>query len=96
MCESAPRAVREAGAGGRGVVSLLYSIPAASVVSLDEVDARGRLARTLQRAPQAAGPHHVQWDGRDNSGRDCAAGLYFARLKTHDGGASAKIVRLVP
>lgn len=88
--------LRTSGAGGRGAVSLLYSIPAADVVSLDVVDARGRLARTLQRAPQTAGSHHVQWDGRDDSGRQCAAGLYFARLKTRDGGASAKIVRLVP
>lgn len=44
------------------------------------VDARGRHVRTLHDGALPAGTHHWAWDGRDNVGRDCAAGVYLARL----------------
>ena len=44
-------------------------------------DARGRVVRTLLSGPASAGEHAVAWDGCDESGRACAAGVYLARLR---------------
>lgn len=51
-------------------------------VRLTIVDVRGRQVRELLRERRRAGVHEVQWDGRDDSGRDIASGSYFARLVT--------------
>jgi hypothetical protein len=47
-------------------------------------DAAGRRVRTLAHQPLDAGAHRIAWDARDDSGRSCAEGVYFARL-TLDG-----------
>lgn len=43
-------------------------------------DARGRRVRSLWNGMVQAGEHAWTWDGRDDAGRDCAAGVYLARL----------------
>jgi flagellar hook assembly protein FlgD len=35
---------------------------------------------TLDDGLRTSGVHSVTWDGRDESGHDVAAGIYFARL----------------
>ena len=44
-------------------------------------DLQGRLVRTLVSARLDAGRHSTEWDGRDQSGRALAAGVYAYRLK---------------
>ncbi len=66
-------------------------------VSLKVYDLSGRLVRTLVDEP-SNGPtmqpsNQVVWDGRDSSGREAAAGVYFYRLSARnpppeDGGFS--------
>jgi hypothetical protein len=48
-------------------------------------DVSGRLVRALLRGRYPAGPHSVDWDGRDEAGVRVASGLYFARVRA--GGA---------
>lgn len=55
----------------------------------------GRQVRLLQDGPLAAGAHELQWDGRDQSARTLAAGLYFCRLET-DGQALTRKLALTP
>ncbi len=50
-------------------------------VHLDIFDARGRKIRSFLGISLAAGQHQVRWDGRDNAGRNCASGVYHARLR---------------
>ena len=45
-------------------------------------DMLGRRVRTLLDAQLVAGPHRLQWDGRDDEGRAAATGIYFYRLTT--------------
>jgi FlgD Ig-like domain len=52
------------------------------VVGVYAVD--GRRIRTLRRGTLGAGEHHVTWDGRDDSGRLTASGVYFAGVETAD------------
>ena len=43
-------------------------------------DATGRRVRTVTRTDFSVGDHRVPWDARDDSGRRCPEGVYFARL----------------
>jgi hypothetical protein len=41
----------------------------------------GKLVKTLVKARQYPGEHKVLWDGKDDSGKEVASGIYFYRLK---------------
>jgi hypothetical protein len=60
---------------------IAYSIREAVRVSVEVVDAQGRLITTLFEGNQAPGRHSVRWDGRDRSGAAVGSGLYFCRLQ---------------
>ncbi|MEN8008576.1 MAG: FlgD immunoglobulin-like domain containing protein, partial [Candidatus Krumholzibacteriota bacterium] len=60
--------------------SLKYSLPRQARVSLNIYDVSGRLVRRLVSETQQPGPQEAVWDGRDNSGRGAASGLFYARL----------------
>jgi flagellar hook assembly protein FlgD len=62
--------------------SISYGLPVASEVGLAVFDAAGRHVRTLVKGGQRAGRYSVLWNGRDDSGRRLANGVYFVRLKT--------------
>jgi hypothetical protein len=55
-------------------------LAAAADVQLVLHDARGRQVRQLWQGRLAAGEHRWTWDGRDDAGRECATGVYLARL----------------
>ena len=50
-------------------------------VRLAVYDAEGCLVRTLVDGRVDAGRHEIPWDGRDDKGRELAAGTYFYRLQ---------------
>lgn len=58
-----------------------YALAADGPVRLELFGANGRVVRTLDRGTRVAGLHAVRWDGRDDSGRRVAPGVYFARLE---------------
>jgi hypothetical protein len=63
-----------------------FDLPAATTVSVDIFDPRGRRVRSLvseQRLP--AGSHRVEWNGRQDDGRGLPSGTYLARIVTGDG-----------
>jgi parallel beta-helix repeat protein len=41
----------------------------------------GKLVKTLVKTRQYPGEHKVLWDGRDDSGKEVASGIYFYRMK---------------
>ena len=43
-------------------------------------DAAGRQVAILVDDHRDAGPHRIEWDGRDHEGRAVAAGVYFYRM----------------
>jgi subtilisin family serine protease len=57
-----------------------YRLPAEAEVSLKVYDVSGRLVRGLVNGHRTAGLHRERWDGRDDTGRNAASGVYFARL----------------
>ena len=64
--------------------TIAFSLDRSGPVKLQVFDVKGRLVRTLVDEMRSAGPYRVDWDGKDNSGRPAAAGLYMYRLASGD------------
>lgn len=60
-------------------------------VVLRIVDVRGRVVRTLDPGRLPAGAHAIEWDGRDDGGRDLSSGVYLARLQA---GSSTSVEKM--
>ncbi len=69
-----------------------YALPKASSVKLTIYNVAGQAARTLVDDRQKAGSYSVEWDGRDNSGRQMASGIYFYNIKAADFQSVRKMV----
>ena len=41
----------------------------------------GKKVKSLVNGREYPGEHKVRWDGRDDSGKEAASGIYFYRLK---------------
>ncbi|MBM4130732.1 hypothetical protein FJ250_06855 [bacterium] len=61
--------------------TIAFSLVRDGRVELKVFDARGALVRTLVDGQVPAGEQRVAWDGRDQSGRQVAAGVYLYRLR---------------
>jgi hypothetical protein len=59
---------------------LRFTLPRAGHVRLDIFDSRGRHVRRLVDGHLGAGEHRPRWQGRDETGRNLASGVYHARL----------------
>lgn len=60
--------------------TLWLDVPRTDHLTLRVFDLRGRLVRTLWQGSLAPGQHPISWDGRDETGRPVAKGVYLARL----------------
>jgi hypothetical protein len=58
-----------------------FVLPSPLRAELRLLDVAGRVVRTVDLGPLAAGPHAFDWDGTDDEGRPVASGLYFLRLR---------------
>jgi hypothetical protein len=61
--------------------TIAYDLTESGPIRLAVYNARGELVRTLVDGLGTAGSHAASWDGRDEAGRRCASGVYYARLK---------------
>ncbi len=67
----------------------------AAGVSLTVYDVLGRRVRQVWQGPLGAGSHRFIWDGRDEQGKDVAAGVYFYQVEI-DGQVEAKKTTKLP
>lgn len=75
--------------------TIRYDIPQADRVKLAVYDVNGRSIRSLvDLSVQEAGRHAAHWDGRDDSGRQMAPGIYFYRLETSRYSATQRVTLL--
>jgi hypothetical protein len=63
------------------VTTIRCSMPNAGPATLEINDIAGRRVRTLLDGAVGAGERNFVWDGRDDSGRAVASGVYFYRLR---------------
>jgi hypothetical protein len=57
-----------------------YSLNKDSKVTIEIYNIKGQKVRTLVNKKQFAGYHTVMWNGKDNSGKIAASGLYFYKM----------------
>jgi len=75
--------------------TISFTLPGESAVRLEVYDVSGRLvARLLNGEKRGAGPHDVEWNGRDASGRAATSGIYVYRLIAGKETLSRKMVLL--
>jgi hypothetical protein len=60
--------------------------------ALEILDLAGRVRWRAPLSGRLAGPQQLRWDGRDERGRQVAAGIYFARIA---GTAATSVIKLV-
>ena len=61
--------------------TIRFSLPQAGEAGLSIYNLLGQRMATLVHGVQEAGPHVLQWNGRDDAGRELASGVYFYRLQ---------------
>jgi predicted outer membrane repeat protein len=76
----------------RASASMSFDLPQESVVRVEIIDPAGRLVTLLVDGTLSAGPHTVQWDGKDSAGGPLTSGIYFCRLSTGRGNETRSIV----
>ena len=64
-----------------GLARIPFQVAQVGPVSLDLVDATGRVVRALVRGEHAPGRYSVTWDRSDNLGRRMPEGVYFLRFE---------------
>ena len=74
--------------------TLSFAVPREGRVRLSIHDVEGRLVRTLVDERRPAGEHGVSWDGRNESGRPVASGVYLSRMEAGEVAVTQRIVRL--
>ena len=72
--------------------TIAYTVKRDGPVELLVFDVSGRLVRTLVSGERVAGQHEVDWDGRDESGRRVASGVYLYRFHAGDVVETARVV----
>ena len=63
---------------------ITYRLPVASEVDLTVFNLLGQRIKTLVRQKQDSGSYTVEWDGKDDLGRDVASGIYLFRLSAEN------------
>jgi hypothetical protein len=77
-----------------GSTEIAFSLARRGRVSVAVYDASGRRVASLADGDAEAGSFRLVWDGRDESGRDVAAGTYFVRMLGADSHFERKMTLL--
>ena len=62
--------------------TIAYDLSKAGKVQLRIYNVKGQLVKSLYNGNQTAGRHSIIWNGRDETNRPVASGVYFYRLET--------------
>lgn len=75
-------------------LDVTYALPRGGRVQLAVIDVQGRRRAVLVNEERGPGSHAATWDGRDQSGADCPAGIYFLRLAIGESVAVRRVLRV--
>jgi hypothetical protein len=78
----------------RSATTIEYQLAESGPVSIEIYNVLGQRVRRLVDREHEAGPHAVQWDGRNDAGQPVASGPYFYRLQT-SGASTARQMMVV-
>ena len=72
--------------------TIRFDLPESATVKVSIYDVAGRLVQTLVASERMnPGLHDAVWNGRDESGQNVAAGVYFYRMETEKFSATKKM-----
>jgi flagellar hook assembly protein FlgD len=74
------------------VTKIPFSLDKKTLVEIKIYDINGRLIKRYSPKIYYPGEHHVMWDGKNNSGRDTASGIYYYHLSTTENQDIKKMV----
>ena len=74
--------------------TIQYSLAVSGRVTLHIYNILGQRVRTLVDDVLEAGVHRVQWDGKDEGGRNIASGVYLNRVRSGDFVQARKLLLL--
>jgi flagellar hook assembly protein FlgD len=77
-----------------GAAAIQAMLPRPSRLTVAVFDASSRWVRTLHSGPGMSGANRFEWNGRDESGRDLPAGVYFVRLTANGAVQTRKMVMI--
>jgi hypothetical protein len=61
---------------------ITYSLPVKDHVKLGIYNVKGQLVKQLVSGEQSEGCYEIVWNGKDNSGKLVASGIYYSRITT--------------
>jgi hypothetical protein len=73
-------------------VTIPFSLNQAGSVRAEVFDLRGRRVASLANEVYSAGAHSLDWQGRDERGRELSSGVYFLRIQ---GGGEESLQKLI-
>ncbi|MEO7868845.1 MAG: FlgD immunoglobulin-like domain containing protein [Candidatus Eisenbacteria bacterium] len=79
----------------RAMVAFDLALPMSARSRVEVLDLAGRSVALLHDGELEAGPHALQWNGRDAEGRRASPGVYLVRARAN-GGEIAKRIVLLP
>jgi flagellar hook assembly protein FlgD len=74
--------------------TIRFSLKSEEQVNISILDSRGKLVTVLHNTGAKAGMHSVQWDGKNSSGVNMNAGLYYYRMKAGEFEKTKKMMLL--
>lgn len=77
-----------------GQINIKFELDSATPAKVSYYNSKGQLVRTQSLQNLKSGENITTWDGRDNTGKDCAAGIYLVKLQTVRHNLSRKIIKL--
>ncbi len=72
--------------------TIRYSTAQKGAVAIDIYNVKGQLVRRLVNEEKAAGNHSVVFDGKDNSGRSVASGIYYYKMQAGKYSSTKKMI----
>ncbi|MFW5627772.1 MAG: C10 family peptidase [Candidatus Cloacimonadaceae bacterium] len=74
--------------------NISFTLKEADLVSLDIYNLKGQLVKSLVKGEMPSGEHTIVWNGRDNSDREVASGVYFLRMNAGKYSSSRKMIMM--
>ena len=69
-----------------------FSTKETGYVSINIYNMRGQLVKTLVNGELDRNYYEIVWDGKDNSGKSTASGIYFYKMKAQDYNSTKKMI----
>ncbi len=76
------------------ITAIAFELPDEAEVELAVYNLVGQRVRTLVHQVKSAGRYRVEWDARDDMGRDVSSGVYFYHLKAEAFSATRRMMLL--